>query len=167
MSSVYLRSFRVRRGEVKAVQVTCLTVPARFGIAYHQVPDTDARSSASASASATPCVWPSRRVDPFGLRIWQKLMVYAGEQLRLQREPLSPRLVRARRAAGAAVRRTHPTRRCVPSRVAASWPVWAAREIGPPLGPQPAAANASKHEKARKMRDLFSNRGDRFNGPSE
>jgi PII-like signaling protein len=40
--------------------------------------------------------------DPSGLQVWQKLMVYAGEQSRHRGEPLSPRLVRALREAGAA-----------------------------------------------------------------
>jgi PII-like signaling protein len=40
--------------------------------------------------------------DPSGLQVWQKLMVYAGEQSRHRGEPLSSSLVRALRAAGAA-----------------------------------------------------------------
>ena len=40
--------------------------------------------------------------DPSGLGIWQKLMVYAGEQSRHRGRPLSHELVRALRAAGAA-----------------------------------------------------------------
>jgi PII-like signaling protein len=40
--------------------------------------------------------------DASGLQIWQKLMVYAGEQSRHRGAPLSPQLVRALRAAGAA-----------------------------------------------------------------
>jgi PII-like signaling protein len=40
--------------------------------------------------------------DPAGLGIWQKLMVYAGEQARHDGHPLHHRLMRALRAAGAA-----------------------------------------------------------------
>lgn len=40
--------------------------------------------------------------DASGLGIWQKLMVYAGEQSRHRGRPLSGELVRALRAAGAA-----------------------------------------------------------------
>jgi PII-like signaling protein len=40
--------------------------------------------------------------DPSGLAVWQKLMVYAGEQSRHGGAPLSARLVRALREAGAA-----------------------------------------------------------------
>jgi PII-like signaling protein len=40
--------------------------------------------------------------DPSGLGVWQKLMVYAGEQARHEGHPLHGRLVRALRQAGAA-----------------------------------------------------------------
>jgi PII-like signaling protein len=40
--------------------------------------------------------------DPSGLAVWQKLMVYCGEQSRHAQRPLSDQLVRALRAAGAA-----------------------------------------------------------------
>jgi PII-like signaling protein len=40
--------------------------------------------------------------DPSGLQVWQKLMIYAGEQSRHRGAPLSPQLVRALRTAGAA-----------------------------------------------------------------
>jgi PII-like signaling protein len=40
--------------------------------------------------------------DPSGLRVWQKLMVYCGEQSRHRGQPLASELVRALRASGAA-----------------------------------------------------------------
>jgi PII-like signaling protein len=40
--------------------------------------------------------------DPSGLGIWQKLMVYAGEQSRHHGRPLAHKLIRSLRAAGAA-----------------------------------------------------------------
>jgi hypothetical protein len=103
MSSVYLRSFRVRRGEVKVVQVTCLTVPARIGVvANHHDAGQDALSSASASASANGArlAEPPRGsvriadlAEPHGLR---------GRAVAAPARALSPRVVRALRAAGAA-----------------------------------------------------------------
>src|SRR4051812_50217810 len=39
--------------------------------------------------------------DPSGLGVWQKLMVYAGEQARHAGHPLHPQIVRALREAGA------------------------------------------------------------------
>jgi PII-like signaling protein len=42
------------------------------------------------------------QTDPSGLGVWQKLMVYAGEQSRSAGQPLSSRLVRTLREAGAA-----------------------------------------------------------------
>jgi PII-like signaling protein len=42
------------------------------------------------------------QTDPSGLGVWHKLMVYAGEQSRHRGQPLSGRLVRALREAGAA-----------------------------------------------------------------
>ncbi len=42
------------------------------------------------------------QTDDSGLEVWQKLMVYASEQSRHDGRPLSPELVRALRAAGAA-----------------------------------------------------------------
>jgi PII-like signaling protein len=45
---------------------------------------------------------PVPGTDPSGLGIWQKLMVYAGEQSRHRGRPLSHELIRALRAAGAA-----------------------------------------------------------------
>ena len=41
------------------------------------------------------------RTDPSGLGVWQKLMVYAGEQSRHRGHPLNPQLIRALRDAGA------------------------------------------------------------------
>ena len=49
---------------------------------------------------ATPRHLPD--TDPSGLRIWQKLMVYAGEQSRHRGHPLHHQLIRALRRAGAA-----------------------------------------------------------------
>jgi PII-like signaling protein len=45
---------------------------------------------------------PVAGTDPSGLAVWQKLMVYCGEQSRHGRRPLYVELVRALRAAGAA-----------------------------------------------------------------
>jgi PII-like signaling protein len=45
---------------------------------------------------------PVSGTDPSGLAVWQKLMVYCGEQSRHGRRPLYVELVRALRAAGAA-----------------------------------------------------------------
>jgi PII-like signaling protein len=45
---------------------------------------------------------PVAGTDPSGLAVWQKLMVYCGEQSRHGRRPLYLELVRALRAAGAA-----------------------------------------------------------------
>jgi PII-like signaling protein len=49
---------------------------------------------------ADPAALPA--TDPTGLPVWQKLMVYAGEQSRHGSHPLAGRLVRALREAGAA-----------------------------------------------------------------
>ena len=45
---------------------------------------------------------PVAATDPSGLAVWQKLMVYCGEQSRHAQRPLYVELVRALRAAGAA-----------------------------------------------------------------
>ena len=45
---------------------------------------------------------PVAGTDPSGLAVWQKLMVYCGEQSRHAQRPLYVELVRALRAAGAA-----------------------------------------------------------------
>ena len=64
-----------------------------------------ARWSASASASATATSLPNRGTSPkqddAGLGVWQKLMVYAGEQARHGGRPLSSELVRRLREEGA------------------------------------------------------------------
>jgi PII-like signaling protein len=46
--------------------------------------------------------WPLPTADPSGLGVWQKLMVYAGEQSRHAGRPLYEELVRALRRDGAA-----------------------------------------------------------------
>ena len=57
-------------------------------------------ASATAGASALP--EPVAATDPSGWPLWQKLMVYCGEQSRHAQRPLYSELVRALRTAGAA-----------------------------------------------------------------